>query len=298
MDNSKSLTTLLSYPYRSNKYGNNKYRGNCPGELIRDLILFFNPKKVFDPMCGSGTTNDACKELNINNLCLDLNPAWGGFDLLNNEIPESSDLIFAHFPYHDMIKYSGNMWGNADTRDLSRCSTYEEFIRKINIVQAKLITSLRNDGRLIILIGDKRKNGSLNCIQKDMNWYGTPEHFIIKEQHNCWSDNRNYRGKIIPIKHEYLLVFKKSDCYVLPIKIVKNINYDLRQSKSMTWRDTILAAIQKLGGKATLKQLYSEVEGNAKTKNNANWREKIRQVVRTNKEFINIDRGIYQLASL
>lgn len=294
----KQLTTILDYPERNNKYGNNKYRGNCTGELIKDLILYFKPKKFFDPMTGGGTSDDVCNELNINHICRDLNPAWGGWDALNDEIEESSDFIFWHPPYHDIIKYSGIMWGQPDERDLSRCKTYNEFIVKLNKIQAKLITSLRKNGRMAILVGDVKRKGLLYSIQKDMDWYGSPEQIIIKTQHNCFSDRVSYNNSFIPIVHEYLLIFKKEDCYIIPTKVLYNINIDLRKSISTSWKDVVFAAMERLGGTANLNQLYEEIRYHERTKQNQNWKEKIRQVVREYKDFICVDRGTYKLAHL
>ena len=222
-------STIVSYPDRGH-YGNKRWRGNCSGRLIKDLLEYFKPKRVFDPMVGSGTTSDVCRELGIDNICLDLNPEWGGWDALTDEVPISPDFVFWHPPYHDIIKYSGSMWGkSADPRDLSRCESYSDFIAKLNKIQAKLITSLRKGGRIAILVGDIKKRGRLYSIQKDMDWYGTPEQVIIKTQHNCWSDNVAYSGKFIPIAHEYLLIFKREDCYLLPCTVIRQVGIDLRK---------------------------------------------------------------------
>lgn len=290
------LKTIMSYPERG-KYGDNKYRGNCSGELIKDLLLHFKPGIVFDPAVGSGTSKQVCDELGIKNVCLDLNPAFGGFDVLKDEIPVSSDFIFFHPPYHNIIQYSGNMWGRPDPRDLSRCSSYEEFIRKLNLVQAKLITSLRKGGHIAILVGDVKKNGILYSIQKDLDWYGQPLNVLIKVQYNVWSDNQTYSNRLIKIVHEYCLLFKRDDCYVLPVKTVKQISFDLRNSKKISWRDVVLAALTRLGGKASLEMLYKEIQGHKKTESNPHWKEKVRQVVQEYKDFISVARGEYSLAA-
>lgn len=293
------ISTVVSYPDRNNRYGNNRYRGNCSGELIKDLLERYTPKKAYDPMVGGGTFIDVCAELGVNCIYTDLNPKYGGWDALNDEVPESSDFIFWHPPYHDIIQYSGNMYGHEpDPRDLSRCGSYEEFIKKINIVQAKLLTSLRKNGRIAILVGDIKKAGVLYSMQKDMDWYGSPEQVVIKSQFNCHSDNKVYsNNNFIRIMHEYLLIFKRSDCYLIPVKVTKQVMIDLRQSEKITWRDVVLAAMEALGGKASLEQLYKEIEGHKKTKTNNNWKEKIRQVVRTYKEFEEVDRGRYCMAA-
>jgi hypothetical protein len=290
------LSTIVSYPDRNNSYGNNKYRGNCSGELIKDLLTHFNPKHAYDPMVGGGTFRDVCIDLGVEHFCTDLNPQFGGWNALEDEVPESSDFIFWHPPYHDIIQYSGNMWGNADPRDLSRCETYEDFISKINKVEAKLLASLRKGGRMAILVGDVKRKGVLYSMQKDMAWFGQPEQVIIKAQHNCFSDNTHYSGNFIPIVHEYVLIFKRDDCYLVPTKIVKQVNVDLKQRPNQTWRDVVLAALEKLGGRSSLDKLYNEIEGHAKTKTNPHWNEKVRQVLqeKTN-DFINVARGEYAL---
>ena len=56
--------------------------------------------------------------------------------------------------------------------------------------------------------------------------------------------------------------------------------------------------MEKLGGRATLQELYQEIEGHAKTKTNNHWKEKIRQTLQIYDDFRNISRGIYELVSL
>lgn len=291
------MNSIVSYSNRNNLYGNNKYRGNCSGELIKDLIKFFRPKKAFDPMVGGGTFDDVCNELGINHTCRDLNPVWGGWNALEDEIEESSDFIFWHPPYDDIIQYSGNMWGEPDSRDLSRCANYNDFIQKINKVQAKLISSLRRGGRLAILVGDVKKKGVLYSIQKDMDWYGTPEQIIIKAQHNCFSDTKDYNGKFIKLIHEYVLIFKKEDCYLIPVKRMYDFNIDLRKRVNQTWKDVVYAAIEHLGGRANLEQIYNEIRFHAKAIANINWKEQVRKVLQIYKDFARVNKGEYILSN-
>lgn len=58
------LTSLYSSPVAGN-YGSRAYPGNCGGNLIKDLIRFYDPKSVFDPMTGSGTCRDVCREIGV-----------------------------------------------------------------------------------------------------------------------------------------------------------------------------------------------------------------------------------------
>ena len=292
------MKSIISYPERGN-YGDSSYRGNCSGKVIKDLIQFFKPKTFFDPMVGGGSSIDVCKELGINHLGLDLNPAYGGFDVLEDDIPISSDFIFFHPPYFNIIEYSNNMWGKEPhPNDLSQINDYEVFIKKLDEVQAKLITSLRQGGRLAVLVGDVKKNGRLYSLQKDMTWFAKPEYTLIKKQHNVKSDSKDYGGSFIPISHEYIIIMKKDKMFVIPCKVTKTFNKDIRNSKKVIWRDVVLAALENLEGKAKLKQIYKLIAGHKKTENNNNWRAKIRQTLQSYNDFKRIKRGFYKLNDL
>jgi len=288
-------STIVEYRDRGH-YGDNKYRGNCSGLLLKDLFEYFRPAKVFDPMAGSGTTGDVCRELGIPCLQLDLNPRFGGWDALSDEIPESSDFIFFHPPYYNIIKYS-SVYYPYDPRDLSMCSSYGEFIQKLDIIQEKLLYSLRKGGRLVVLVGDVKRNGRLYSIQKDMTWFGQPEYVMVKKQVNTMSSRRPYAGNFIPIEHEYLLIFRRDDCYVFPRRTVSGGSFDIRYSVNATWRDLVYATIMKLGGKARLEDIYNEMKDFHKCRSNRHWKEKIRQVLQLHKDFEKIDRGTYKVAA-
>lgn len=296
---SAKLTTVMNFKDRG-PYGDSSYRGNCSGFVQKALFEHFEPKKVIDPFCGSNTTGDVCVELGIDHLSLDLNPKYGGFDILSDDIPESCDYVYSHDAYHDIIAYSGSQWGNEPhPNDLSRCKTYEDFIKKINIAHAKMYNALRKGGYLAILTGDIKRKGQFYSLIKDMDWYGQPIQHIIKLQHNCFSDSIKYNNpKLIPIVHEHLLIFRKDDHYIIRGKITKTIDIDSRTRTKLSWFTVVLNAMERLGGKASLDQLYREIEGHAKTQTNQHWKEKIRQVVQSYKDFQNIDRGVYRLVPL
>lgn len=291
------MKSIVSYPERG-EGGSSSYRGNCSPLLLEDLFKFYQPKKVFDPMVGSGTTKDVCEKLGIEYDVLDLNPKWGGWDALRDEIPGVYDMIFWHPPYANIIKYSGNMWGKPDGRDLSQIplEQYAEFIKKINLIETRLFTAVKKGGRLAVLVGDIKKNGRLYSMQRDMVWLGTPEQVIIKTQHNCVSDSRTYSGKFIPIVHEYLLIFRKDHCYMLPTKITVDKQFDWKQSKSLSWRSAVRMALDNLGGKAKLQEIYQELKDFVVTKTHSDPQAKIREVLQKNPEFYSPSRGIWGLA--
>jgi len=306
-----NLQSIVSYKDRG-KFGDNKYRGNTTGKIIRDLIEFYQPKHISDFMCGGNTTGEVVNEFKgVKYSGYDLNPKYSGFDALNDDIPHSSDFIFWHPPYWDIIKYSGKydeegnyqkdwknrgMWGKPNPNDLSRIRDYEDFIKKIDKIQAKMLRSLKTGGRIAILVGDIKKQGKLYSMQKDMSWFGSPEQVVIKAQHNYQSAGKKYNGKFIPIVHEYLLIFKRDDCYIIPATVTKRINIDLRQTTKLTWRDLVYSSLEKLRGYAELKDLYSEIENHKKTKSNKNWKAKIRQTVQNYEDFNKVNRGKYKLA--
>src|SRR5438874_4877727 len=73
------LTSLYHF-HRAGEYGDRSYPGNCGGNLIKDLLLYFRPGLVFDPMAGSGTCADVCQELGIPCLSFDIHRGFDACD--------------------------------------------------------------------------------------------------------------------------------------------------------------------------------------------------------------------------
>lgn len=280
------MQSIVSYKNRGN-FGNSRYRGNCTGYIIKDLITQFypnsKPKKFIEIFSGGGTGKDVAKELNINNsVHLDLNNGW---DALIDEIPSGSDFIFSHPPYWDIISYEKQR-ESYNANDLSNQMTYEEFIKKLNFVNEKIYHSLVFGGRHALLIGDVRKQGKYYSIIKDMDWYGDLESHIIKTQYNCVSDNKIYANQnFIPIKHEHLLVFKKNRIWLFNKKTTNTAQINIMEVTNITWRDLIQATIQYLKNKATIDEIYNILEKSKKAQNNNHVREKIRQTLNNNSNF-------------
>lgn len=110
-------TTLWDFPrqsYGRTQKGDNKYAGVTPAELIWNLVWRYTEPDdlVVDPMCGSGTTLDVCKEESRRAICHDISPPIGRKDIIKNDarkIPlesNSVDLVFVDSPYGDNIKYN------------------------------------------------------------------------------------------------------------------------------------------------------------------------------------------------
>jgi DNA modification methylase len=110
-------TTFWDFPKQSygvSKKGDNKYAGVTPAELIWNLIWRYTEPGdiVLDPMCGSGTTLDVCKEEGRRAICYDIAPPANRPDLIKNDarhipLPDNHvDLIFVDSPYGDNIRYN------------------------------------------------------------------------------------------------------------------------------------------------------------------------------------------------
>ena len=162
-------------------------------------------------MLGSGTTRDVVEGLNrYKKKGLRF---WGGdlregFDLTKRGPPGKFDFIWIHPPYWNIVRYGSG------PSDLSSFESYEQFHRMLMACLKRCYDALMPGGRLAVLIGDVRRSGRYTAIVKDvLNFpYGEIRSVIIKVQHNCVSD-RKYYGKLEdpPIKHEYCVVFKKTE---------------------------------------------------------------------------------------
>jgi hypothetical protein len=300
------MQSIVSYPDRGNQYGKNTYRGNCSGLLIKDLIAQYKLQGLSDFMVGSGTTEDVVKEAGIRGDFADLNR---GYDMMSMDIPKRAENIFWHPPYHDMIVYSGKQYDAKAVQqmtglpvetiladDLSRCASWEEFVKKMNYCMLKQFSALEKGGRMFVLVGDMKRKGKLYSMIRDLICPGTMENIIIKAQHNCWSDRQSYSGSFVPIVHEYLLVTRKDAGLIVPVSWGTNREYDMRSFRDMSWRDLVYTTIEENGGQMNLQELYDALKDSAKAKANQHWQEKVRQTVQNVRRFVRTERGTYALA--
>jgi len=108
-------TTLWDYPrqrYGKTPKGNNKYPGVTPAFIIWNLVQRYTKPGdlVVDPMAGSGTTVDVCKEEGRQVIGYDIAPAHPKViqnDARNIPLDDNSvDMVFIDSPYSDNVKYS------------------------------------------------------------------------------------------------------------------------------------------------------------------------------------------------
>ena len=258
---------------------------------------------LLDPMSGSGTSKAAADCYQVRSLLYDLNPApaygKGNWNALKDEVEDSADLIFFHPPYHNMIQYSGNIWGTPHPDDLSRCENYSDFLEKLNHCIRKFFLALRKGGRLAILVGDMRLHGKFYSMQNDLMRMGDFESFLVKGQFNCVSDNRTYKKPFIPIVTEYALLLKKADSFIIPFSIRQEGVFSVQNTDilALTWHHLIRMTMESIGGRGALKDLYALLKEHPKAKKNPHYQERIRATLYEHPdEYIPVSKGYFRLS--
>jgi len=308
-----SMSSVLNYSDRG-PYGDARYRGNCSGRLVRDLLLHYRPELFCDVTLGGGTSADVVRELAPTGLPrlfvgLDLRL---GFNLLRDRLadrlPGGADLIFFHPPYHTMIPYSGpgGVWGQGRAHhpdDLSRCADYEEFLYKLRLACLNIHEALGRGGRYAVLVGDLRRGGCFYHLAADLRQVapGLLEAVQVKLQHNCHSRARRYPNEadLIRIDHEYLLHFRRDGLVVGLLGPTLETSCHLERLSKATWKALITSALGRLGGKAPLGEIYREIEREAENKTRSrkrvNWQAKVRQLLQLEPEYHSPTRGVWGL---
>ncbi|MBM4446635.1 MAG: methyltransferase domain-containing protein [Chloroflexi bacterium] len=152
-------TTLWDYPkqsYGEKPKGNNKYAGVTPAFIIWNLVQRYTlpGDLVVDPMAGSGTTIDVCKEEGRQAIGYDIAPAHPEVmqnDARNIPLPNDSvDMIFIDSPYSDNINYSDH----PDCIGKISCED-ERFFDELDKVAAEIHRVLKPGKVMAWLIGDQ-----------------------------------------------------------------------------------------------------------------------------------------------
>jgi hypothetical protein len=205
--------SVLAFPDRG-RWGNPGYRGNCSGHVYRRLFEMLHPRVFTDPMVGGGTSVEVARAMGIEAYGLDLH---SGFNILRQRILEAvgkpSDMVVSHPPYHNIIVYSGEVWGtqpHAD--DLSRCVTGEDFVDKLIVAMKNQRHATRPGGYYGAIIGDVRKNGRYTSYQAELIARCPKRELravLIKQQFNVASNRKAYALDLPLITHEYVLLWQK-----------------------------------------------------------------------------------------
>ena len=202
------LTSLYHF-HRAGEYGDRSWPGNCGGNLIKDLLRYFQPETVFDPMSGSGTAADVCRELGIPCRTGDIHQGFDACDPKGFAQAEGFDFIWAHPPYWRMKLYAN------DPRDLSRCPTLPDFLSRYGQFIRNCQASLRTGGKLAILMGDyaDREAGYVPLVYHTKRLAfeaGMRQHCtdIIRFSHGNSSSKKIYRKSLIPGLHDVCMIFE------------------------------------------------------------------------------------------
>jgi hypothetical protein len=205
------LTSLYAKTFRGN-YGDARYPGNCSGELIKDLLRYFQPKTVLDPMTGSGTCRDVCDELNVLCTSKDIRFGFDACDPKSFEALGTFDFVWIHPPYWRMKVYTD------DARDMSGAPTFSYFLHRYKRLIDNCARATNPGGKLAILMGDysDREAGFVPLT------YWTKRYAfeaglkqcctdIIRFSHGASSSHKVYQSRFIPGLHDVCSVFERTN---------------------------------------------------------------------------------------
>jgi DNA modification methylase len=158
-------TTLWEYPsqhYGDGVQGDPRYVGATPSYVIWNVLQRYSQPGdlVVDPMCGSGTTLDVCRDTGRRGRGFDVAPYRADIEAADaRKLPlkaGEAQLVFVDPPYGDHIHYS------EDPRCIGKLSAYDpRFYEEMGKVLRECARVLRPDGVLAIYCCDyfEKKKG-------------------------------------------------------------------------------------------------------------------------------------------
>lgn len=161
---SLQYTNLWMFTTCDPEFGEKKYPGRMPGQIIENLVWYYTKPfdVVYDPMAGSGTTLDVCRKMYRRVVGFDLNPivskgikqnnVMNGFPKL--KIKDKPMLIVLDPPY--AIQKQGE-YTEHDT-DLSNMSI-ERFYDAIGHIADECIKLLHDEGIVAFIISSLKTDG-------------------------------------------------------------------------------------------------------------------------------------------
>jgi len=243
-------TSVWSFKQRGNwATHSGEYRGNWSPYIPRNIILKYSKpgELVLDYFCGAGTTaveskllGRKCIALDINDKAIELAKKNVDFiisqkqqdlflgnknlkiyepELLTGDArdlsflrDDSVDLICAHPPYANIIKYTNSKDGDLSFYDI------DKFLLEMSKVAKESFRVLKTGRQCAILIGDIRREKHIiplgfKLIDIYLKSGFKLRELIIKRQHNCkttgfWYSN-SIKYNFLLLAHEYLPIFEK-----------------------------------------------------------------------------------------
>ena len=169
---------------RDPRYGDSSFHGNCSAQVFKQCLWRYlypyveDVKKslIVDPMAGSGTTKDVCKELGIPYRAFDIYPKYKDIEYGDaRSLPLedcSADLFFIHFPYWNMVKYDEVFEQKQPSpADLSRMN-YLDFCKSSNKVFQEVYRILKQERFLAVLVGDLRESREIIDLSAEFSFMG------------------------------------------------------------------------------------------------------------------------------
>lgn len=301
--------SVVSYPDRGSD-GNFKWRGNSSGHLTEQFLRTYHIDKqrqldvtglFVDPTEGGGTSRDVAKRIGLQNYRgFDLH---SGFDLTHDDLltkleGQQAKTVFFHPPYFNIVRYSNSVWGNKPhPADLSECGLNEElFFEMLQAMIFNISRAVEPGGTYGILVGNVKKNGKFYHMAHKTIALAPDEliYEIIKTQHNCSSDTKNYGGAFVPIRHEELLIFRRAEdatTFAMSLRVAQRLEHLME----MTWRNLVVAAV-RAGEAVTAKDVAERLAEHPRAKafkNPETLQAKIRQIFQV--DFQRVSRGVWAL---
>lgn len=231
-------TTFWDFPRQSyglTPKGDNKYPEVTPALIIYNMIWRYTDPGdlVVDPMAGSGTTLDVCKEENRRCICYDIVATRP--DIIQNDarkIPlddNSVDMVFIDSPYGDNIRYNDhpNCIGKISAED-------ERFYNELEEVMRECYRILKPGKVLGWLIGDQWVKGKFTPVgfkvYERLCKYFEPVDIICVARRgqashtNVWH-NRARRFNFYLRGFKYLIIVKKPEAKKKQITKPRKINW-------------------------------------------------------------------------
>ena len=161
-------TTFWDFPRQSyglTPKGNNRYAGVTPALIIFNLVWRYTDlgDLVVDPMCGSGTTIDVCREEKREVIGYDISSTRP--DILQNDartiplLENTVDLVFIDSPYGDNVTY------NNHPDNIGHISSETDmFYDELETVMKESYRILKEGKVLGWLIGDQWVKGKFTAV--------------------------------------------------------------------------------------------------------------------------------------
>jgi hypothetical protein len=205
-------------------------------DVGRSIVLYYSEpgELVWDPFAGHNSRMDLCVKAGRNYFGCDLSTPFHAFNVKRadelRKLYPNAEITLHHVdsrkaplgnkdaaftitspPYWD-IEYYGD-----EPEQMSNCQTYTEFIDDMQLVLRRNFKALRPGAYACYFINDFRKKGKMYFYHMDLTRAGEAAGFeahdiMIVDFGRGFRDvfvNQNIKSRIIPKRHEYMIVFRK-----------------------------------------------------------------------------------------